>query len=221
MANRKAAEKFIFEFLKDIEPTGYNISQYEKIFADMSDKDFHNYMTAIRDGKAFLVIFRPMYKAKGITTQNNLAIAKKYGLNFFEKLVFTNDPKVPDYKTPIEFLVIDMPNRRQSQTLLKKTSIPENNKVIDELTYQPTGDSKGAKISYPELQVMIGMGLDNCISELTQYRGGDRGGFNAYNSMFMRYGNANLGTLSQYATGVESTKTLKSYLLGMHINNTI
>jgi len=221
MANRKAAEKFILDFLKDIEPTGYNIEQYKKIFANMSDKDFDTYMKDIRDGKKYLVIFKPMYQANSITVENNLKIAEKYGLEFFEHLVFTNNTDAPDYKTPIKYLVVDLPYRRQSQTLLKKTSIPEHNKVIDELTFQPTGESKGAKISYPELQVLIGMGLDNTISELIRYRGGDRNGFNAYNAMFLRYGNANLKTLSEYSSGVESTKTLKTYLTAMHISNSI
>lgn len=221
MANRKKAEDFILQFVKDIEPTGYNVEQYKKVFANMSDKDFDTYMKEIRAGNRFLVIFKPMYEATGLTVQNNLKVAEKYGLEFFEHLIFTNNTDAPDYKTPIKYLVVDMPYRRQSQTLLKKTSIPEHNKVIDELTFQPTGESKGAKISYPELQVLIGMGLDNTIAELIRYRGGDRNGFNAYNAMFLRYGNANLKTLSEYSSGVESTKTLKTYLTAMHIKSTI
>lgn len=221
MPNRKAAEAFILQFCKDIEPTGYNLEIYKKVFESMSDKDFDTYMKNIRDGTAYLVLFKPLYEAKGLTVENNLKVAEKYGLKFFEKLIYSGNENAPDYKTPIEYLVVDLPYRRQSQTLVKKVSIPENNKVIDELTYQPTGDSKGAKISYPELQVLIGMGLENTISELIRFRGGDRNGFNAYNAMFLRYGNANLKTLENYATGVESTKTLKAYLTAMHISNTI
>lgn len=221
MSNRKKAEEFIYAFLKDIEPTNYNTTKYKEILSAMSDKDFDTYMKDIRDKKKFLVLFKPMYEAKGITVENNLKIAKKYGVEFFEHLVFTNTSDGVDYKTPIKYLVVDLPYRRQSQTLVKKVSIPEDNKVIDELTYQPTGASKGAKVSYPELQVLIGMGLDNTISELIRYRGGDRNGFNAYNTMFLRYGNANLKSLEQYSTGVESTRTLKVFLTCMHITNTI
>jgi len=221
MPNRKAAEAFILQFFKDLETTGYNESQWKTIFSNMSDSDFHKYMTKIRDGEQFIVCFKPIYKATGISVENNLKIATKYGLDFFQKLVFTNDANMPDYKTPIKYLIVDLPYRRQSQNLVKKINIPENNKVIDELTYQPTGPSKGAKISFPELQVLIGMGLENTISELIQFRGGDRGGFNAYNSMFLRYGSANLKTLNQYSTGTESTKTLKKFLVGMHINTTL
>jgi hypothetical protein len=117
-------------------------------------------------------------------------------------------------------MVLDMPYRRQSQTLVKKVSVPDNNRVIDQLTYQPTGASKGSKISYPELQVMIGMGLDNSIQELIEYRAGDRGGFRAYNTMAMRYGSVNMTALAPYKTGVDATKTLKVYLTSMHVSNT-
>ena len=219
--NRKAAETFIFEFIKQIDPSGYNTEQYKTIFKDMSDKAFDLFMKGLRDETMFLVLFKPLYEAKEITVENNIKVGAKYGVNFFEKLVYSNNEDSPDYKTPIEYLIVDLPYRRQSQTLVKKVSIPDHNKVIDELTYQPTGESKGAKISYPELQVLIGMGLENSISELIRYRGGDRNGFNAYNAMFLRYGNANLKTLENYSTGVESTKTLKVYLAGMLLTNTI
>lgn len=219
--NRKKAEEFILQFCKDIEPTGYNVEQYKKIFADMSDKEFDDYMVGLRDKTKFLVLFKPMYKAKGLTTENNLKVATKYGLDFFERLQFTGNANEPDTVTSIKYLVIDLPYRRQSQTLEKKISLPDNNRIIDQSTYQPTGASKGAKVSFPELQVLIGMGLDNSINELIKFRGGDRGGFSAYNSMMLRYGSVNLRTLNNYATGVESTKTLKSYLLGMHIKQNL
>lgn len=216
--NRKKAEAFIFDFIKKFDPSGYNTEQYKKIFAKMSDKQFDDYMKGIRDGSKGLVAFKPMYKAKDITVENNFKIAEDYGLKFFERLVHTNTPEGVDFTTPIEYLVLTLPYRRQSQTLVKKVSIPDDNKVIDSLTYQPTGSSKGSKISYPELQVMMGMGLDHSITELIRFRGGDKSGFNAYNAMFARYGEANLKTLENFSSGVESTKTLKSFLLGMHIS---
>jgi len=219
--NRKKAEQYILEFCNDIDPSGYNAEKYKTIFKEMSDKDFDDYMKGIRDGEKYLVLFKPLYKAKGITVDNNLKIAKKYGLSFFQRLKVTKTKEGVDYITPIEYLIVDLPYRRQSQTLIKKISIPEHNKVIDELTYQPTGESKGAKVSYPELQVLIGMGLDNSINELIKFRGGDKNGFKAYNAMFLRYGNAKLSVLNNFSSGVESTKTLKIYLTAMHLKNTI
>jgi hypothetical protein len=105
--------------------------------------------------------------------------------------------------------------------LNKKISIPENNKTIDSLTGQPAGDSKGAKISYDELQICAGMGLDASMVEMMKYRGGDLGGFRALSAMIARTGSANLNTLSAYASGVESTKTVKTILTGMHLKSTL
>lgn len=215
--NRKAAEKAILDFFKSIEPTGHNVKRWTAIFENMSDKQFDDYMKGIREGSKYLVIFKPTYEAVGMTIDNILKTADKYGIPLFERLVIENDRTVPDHTTPIEYFVVDLPYRRQSQNIVKKISVPDDNKTIDQLTFQPTGASKGAKISYPELQVLIGMGLDNTISELIRYRGGDKGGFAAYNAMFLRYGSVNLKTLGNYSTGVESTKTLKTLLAGMHL----
>lgn len=221
MPDRKKAQAFILNFVKEIEPTGYNYDKYSKdILPNMTDKQFDTYMKGLRDGSMTLVLFKPLYKAAGITVENNVALGKKYGLNFFERLVYTGNPDLPDHKTGIEYMVLDLPYRKQSQTLVKKVSVPDNNKTVDQLTYQPTGASKGSKISYPELQVLIGMGMDNTIEELIQFRGGDRGGFRAYNAMVMRYGSANLTSLKPYKTGVDSTKALKIYLTCMHVTNT-
>lgn len=221
MPNRKKAEAFIFQFLRDIEPTGYNVEKYKEIFAKMSDKQFDTWMKGMRDKTQYMVLFKPMYEAKGITIENNFKVAQKYGLNFYERLIFSGNKNEPDHMTATEALVVDLPYRRQSQTLVKKISVPANNKTIDQLTYQPTGASKGSKISYPELQVLIGMRLDKTIEELIQIRGGDRGGFAAYNAMVMRYGKVNLKAIENHRTGVESTRTLKIYMASMHIKSTI
>ena len=218
MPNRLKAQEYILEFYKTIDRSLYNYKKMKELLEGMSDKEFNEYMVGIGDGSKGLVLFKPMYECD-ISVQNNLDIGEKYGVKFFERLVYKEGDL--EYMTPIEYLVVDLPYRRQSQTLVKKISVPVDNKVIDESVFQPTGDSKGAKISYPELQVLIGMGLDSSINELIRYRGGDRSGFHAYNAMFLRYGAANLKTLESYSSGVESTKTLKSYLTAMHLSNTI
>jgi hypothetical protein len=221
MPNRKKAEAFILQLLKEIDPSGYNVETYKKLFEEISDKTFDTYMKGLRDKQMYLVLFKPMFEAKGITIENNFKVAEKYGLNFYERLIYTGNKDRPDHMTATETLVGMLPYRRQSQTLVKKISVPGNNKTIDQLTYQPTGASKGSKISYPELQVLIGMKLDKSIEELIQIRGGDRGGFAAYNAMIMRYGRVNLSALEVNRTGVESTRTLKIYMASMHIYTTL
>lgn len=217
MPNRKKAEDLILQYFTDLDKSGLNTAKYKEMFKDMSDKAFDDWMKKIRDGNSSLVVYAPIKKSNGFSVENTLDVAEKYGVSLFERLIFTNDPDRPDHMTDIKYLVIDLPTRRESQNVTKKISVPENNKVIDSLTYQPTGDSKGAKISHPELQVLIGMGLNSSVDELIRYRGGDKGGFAAYKAMSFRYGSVNLNSISRFTTGVESTKSLKTFLLSMHL----
>jgi hypothetical protein len=105
--------------------------------------------------------------------------------------------------------------------LEKKISIPAHNNTVDDLTGQPTGPSKGAKISYPETQVFASMGLYNTLSELMKFRGGDLAGFDAMNKSISQTGSVSLKAIEPYASGVESTKTLKVFLTGMHLKSTL
>ena len=98
---------------------------------------------------------------------------------------------------------------------------PDHNKSIDAVSGQVTGESKGAKISYPELQICAAMGMDNSMIELMKYRGGDAKGGMALNAMLNKYGAANLNTLSNYASGVGSTNTLKTFLTAAHLKSTL
>lgn len=221
MANRKAAETLIINLMNEIDPSGYNREKYEEIFKSMNNTVFDQYMRNIKDKKQHLVVFVPPFGKSKISIENNIKIAKKYGVKFFHNLRVVDEQNNISYKNSITNMVIDLPIRRQSQNLIKKTSIPPNNRSIDLMTYQPTGNSKGAKVSAPELQILNAMQLDNSIIELIKFRGGDRGGFNAYNAMMMRYGSVNLKSIKPYATGVESTRLLKAYLAAMHIKATL
>lgn len=125
------------------------------------------------------------------------------------------------YRTPVKYLVIDVPLRRQVQLLQSKATIPENNKHIDELSGQSTGPSKGSKISFPELQVLFAQGLDSTITELIKFRGGDAKAFNAMNRAIIENGGVSIDYLSQFNTKVKSVTTLSTLLKTIHLDNTL
>jgi hypothetical protein len=219
--NRAAAEAFILSMLKEISPKGETPSYYKKRFESMSDAEFDAFMKRLETGEEFLVVITPNFSDDGLSAERNIEIAKKLGHDFFERLWIGPKGDTPAYLSPVKYLVLDLPLRRASQLLRKKIRLPEHNRSVDTMSGQPTGDSKGSKISFPELQILAAMGLDNCIVEMMKYRGGDLKGFNAMNGMIGRYGEASLKTLSNYASGVESTRTLKTFLTGMHLNSTL
>lgn len=219
--NRKKVESFILTYIGKIMPGNENTDIYKKLFANMSDSDFDVFIDELDKGTRYLSIIAPNFYKDRLSVDNNLKIAEELGHNFFQQLWIQGKGDIPTHLTPVSYLVIDLPLRRASQILIKKISVPENNRTVDIMTGQPTGESKGARISHPELQVAAAMGLEKSLIELMKYRGGDAKGGMALNAMLNKYGTANLSTLNNYASGVESTKTLKTFLTAAHLKSTL
>lgn len=219
--NRKAAEALILETLEAIVPGGATTGFYREYFKGLNDAAFATFMDDLESGRKFLTLTMPNF-GHGPKLERNLAIGKTLGHQFFQRLWIGAHDGMPTHLTPVPVLVVDLPLRRASQMLVKKLSVQESDKTYDLLSGQPTGEARrGAKISFPELQVMVGMGLDKTVTELFKYRGGDTKGRRALNAMIGRHGQANLDTLSHYAGGVESTRTVSTFLKAMHLANTL
>lgn len=219
--NRKAAEELCLSIIAKIVPDGSQVPLYKQYFDSMNDKEFEAFISRLESGQEKLCIISHNFSKSPPTTENNLAIAKELGHNFFTPLIYEGINGMPSYSTPIEYMVIDVPSRRASQTIVKKAKIPKNQDTIDFLTGQPTGDSKGAKISYPELQLCMAMELDASMTELMSVRGGDDGKRRVYNAALNRYGSVSQKQLEAYATGVTSTSTLKTLFTCIHLKNNL
>jgi len=218
-AKRKEAEQFILEYIDKLLPGSDNRLYYEKnVFPRMNDAQFEQFMHDLKDGKQILSIIAPNLHGPKLDIKRNFKVAEELGHNFFQRIVFGPTEGRPGYMTPIPYLVIKLPLRRQAQHLVKKIQIPEDNHSVDHFTGQPTGASKGSKLSYPELQVLAALNLDKTLAELLKYRGGDLGGFNAMNNSINKTGGVRLDTIQAAATGVESTKTLHVFLTSMHLS---
>ena len=221
MSNRKDTEGFIMKYVEKIAPGIGNREIYQKFFSLLDDSQFEQFINKIDTGEIKLAIFVPNSKATVVSLENNLALGKELGHKFFSKIFISGKEGVPDHVTPVEYLVMDLPFRRASQLISKKIKIPKNNKVIDTLSGQPTGSSKGAKISYPELLLLASMGLDKSIEELITIRGGDNRAFMAYNNFIDKYGRVTLRGLEDFRGGVKSTTVLKTFLTAMHFKATL
>jgi hypothetical protein len=219
--NRKAAEELIVDMVSKIDESGFNADLYKKKFAAMSDADFDAMIEGLEKGTVNLVFVAPNFGNVKIDVEKNLDLAQELGFNFFERINLPQQGDIPAYLTPIPYLVVRVPVRRQAQLLEKKISIPDSTAVTDDLTGQVTGSSKGSKISYPEVQVLAAAGLDNMLTELLKVRGGDEGAFNAFSTMISRSGEATLNSVEKFSTGVQAQAALSVLLRGMMINSTL
>lgn len=219
--NRQAATAFILEQLEKLLPGNSDTARYKTYLEGLSNPAFDQYMQDLASGKKYLTLTAPNFGKTNLNLERNYALADELGISFHHRLWIEGDEDTPTYLTPIPYLVVKLPFRLASQRLDKKKSIPKTQRVVNPLTGQPTGDSKGAAISYPELRVCAAMGLEKTMVELMKYRGGDARGNAALNASLMRTGRANQETLKHFASGVESTATLKTFLTSAMLRSTL
>lgn len=219
--NRAAAEKVILDWVLAIDPSRKNEMMYIDLFKTMSDETFDSWITAIEEGKDYVSMIAENLKDSQITVENNLTVAKKMGIDFFQRLWLTDAATGKKYLTPHRYLILDLPVRRQIQTLVNKISIPEDNNHVDELTDQPTGPSKGSSISFPELLVLYAQGHDRSIEELMSIRGGNLKAMRAVDKQLMETGAASMDQIAVLGTRAKASDTLSTFLKGMHLGNNI
>lgn len=220
--NRKAAEQELIACIEAILPGSQNTKIYQDIFKVMSDADFEQWIHDLDTGERYLALIAPELTEPSLSVERNLDLAEKWGHKFFERVWMDPQNGAPSYLSNDKYLIVDLPLKRQAQFLIKKISIPEDNRSIDTFTGQPTGKSKGSKISWPELQILAALGgFDETIAEFFKFRGGDLQGFNAMNNMIANTGGVSLHAVGSLGTKVKAVTSLSTLLTSMHLTNTI
>lgn len=217
MSKREEVIKIFSEYLMGIDPSGFNLKFYQDHQFKYKDAEFKKWMTDIKEGKDRLVIYCPASSGVKLDHKRNLKFAKKKGVGIYERIWFSEENGIPEYLTPVKYLVMPTPRRRQAQLLTKKISVPGNMKSINPLTGQPTGSSQGAKMSLPETQLLAASGLHAALKEVLGPRAGDSGAGAALTGMLVTTGKASLKNLSLYSSGVEVTKYMKAIFTAAHI----
>lgn len=219
MGDRKKATEVLLKYIDKILPGGENKAIYEEALAKLTNKQFESYMHKLRNGEEILFLIAPNLNKNRLSAERNIKIAKELGHNFFERLKLTDPETGVTYLTPIEYLVVDLPLRRQAQLLSKKVSIPKDNSRVDELTGQSAADRVGG-LSFPELQTLHAHGLNKTIEELIKFRGGDEEAFREMNTRILRQGNVRLENIPSNSR-VKGTETLSAIFKAMHLDNNL
>lgn len=230
MASRQEVTAFIADAIAGIIPgDSYNADLTKQRLDAMSDSEFDAFVRSMakpetEEGRAtqeILPFYSPNLKDPRVTMESLMAVAEKIGHPFFEQLWLTDPQTGLTFLTPQKYLVLDMTVRRQAQMLTKKSSIPENNRHVDEMSGQVTGKSKGSKISFPELQAQLAQGLENTLVEEIKVRGGDRTAQVEFDRQLIETGEASIEDVTEGGGVTNSTSTVAILYRGMMIDNNL
>ena len=220
--NRKAAEALILKYIGKAFNGNHNTDMYKSLFKTISDTKFDEWMLDLKSGKRTLSAIVPNMSKVKITAEDMSKLCIELGTDPFQRLWLTDQTTGMEYLTPLKYMVLKLPIRRQSQHLEKGISTPKSNKVVDELTGQPTGESKGSRLSGPEIMTLYATGLVKVIEEFLSVRGGDTDGFRKFEKQLLETGAASMASAKANSVGeVRSKETLAALLAGMHYSNNL
>lgn len=222
MANRKKAEQEAAKFIDMFLPGTENKQLLLDAMKRMDDAQFEQWISELEAGTTYVTLYAPNLAEVTLDIRRNYQIAEALGFELFQQLKLTDQSTGQVYLTPNKHLIGMLPVRRQVQMLAKKRSIPGSNHVVDERSGQASGDSKGSRLSGPEIQVNISKGLKTAVLELVKFRGGDAEAYNQMNRQIMETGEASLSSImAESPSNVKSNKTLSVYLSSMMLRNNV
>ena len=222
---RKKVTDWLVKAVDDVIP-GYttNGELLRSMLDGLSLKEFETYIKNFKPDKgskrSILPYYLPNLSKYRISISRLFDLHDKIGRPATQRLIMTDADTGIKYLTPHAYPIVILPVRRQSQTIVKKASIPEGQQPIDELTHQPVQTSKGASITQPEIGSLAGRNLDATLYELLNVRGGNEVARREFRRQLINSGNGSLNSV-QGLGRIKSVDTLSIYLNGMHIGNNV
>lgn len=219
--SREKATAFILEIVELLVPGTPNTELVSKRLKRLTDEEFGQLLDLFEKGDDYIQIILPPSMTNKLTMENIEATAGRVGVKLFQRLWLTDQTTGLVSLTPKPALMMVMPDRRQSQTRLKKSSNAHDNTHIDELTGQPTGDSKASSISNPQMLILLSRALNNSMEEFAKVRGGDNKAFNYSNKIIHERGSVTLEEIRSLGTRAKSNDTLSAYWTAQHLGNNL
>ena len=168
--------KRVCAMYKDIDATGENLKRFKEKVEPMSDKKFVEYVSRLRDETENLEAYFANLDSK-MDMDGFMVAAERVGAKIYHKLVLKDPITGKTFTTPYAYPVLRIPVRRAQQDISKKISVTKSDRKIDAMTGQMAGDDKSSSLSMPEIQIGRTRGLDKCLNELVNVRGGNVRGY--------------------------------------------
>lgn len=221
MKNRKEIESEILALAKDFTKGGDNHKLYSELFGRLNDAQFASFWNGICDS-GYIPMFVSNFDMKETIDYDLMVkVATKHGIPLEQQLVITDPDTGLQHTTPETCLVGPTEIRKQRQLQTKKFGASKHDYEVEDLTGQPTGDSRAGGISNPELQVLLSLGLPTLAKELADVRGGDAGAYRAYKNDILTSGQSTTQSALQRGTGVKSLQTAHYLLRAQHLDNNL
>lgn len=186
--NRKAAEAFILDIMGRATKNGFNRTVYEKVFKDLNNSQFEEFVKALESGKKLAIWFTDHSPDDMPVFTNMLKLCKEVGVELEQQLVVFDEDTGVKTLTPHKAIVGVVEARNQREMLSKKISVATNDNSIDDLTGQVMGESRATGISQPEITVLRSLGLTIMANELYNVKGGDQQALRAYKNDILTTG---------------------------------
>jgi hypothetical protein len=192
------------------------------ILLNMSVKTFREFLKDIKDNKQFIpYILNAFDDKKKPYPYDLIDLGKKYGIQFMQKIMYTN-PTTGDLEiSDVERMVGMMPWRRQQQHLSHKIAIPKKNRVYDALSGQVAGDSRKASFSRTEQYMTLDANLNESLIELLGPRGGNTALNRAWYKQIVNTGNTDFTELKDRNERAKSSQTLSAMFMAMGLDNNL
>ncbi len=213
---RAQADAFILDVVKRMPDGEKNYQLYKEVLPTIDQAAMLKIVEKIEAGLWYWPIFVFNMDEAKIDVDQVMAVGESIGVTWFQPLVLTDHVTGQVYETPVKYLVLDTPVRRQIQHLISKISTGEGH-AVDHLGGQATGDAKASSVSLPELGQLDGRGFQSSPLELIKVRGGDEAAYKAMEQAVAQTGGFSLGPIMEMGTKPKAVQTLRSLLLGMHL----
>lgn len=214
---RAQIESSILTFAKKITTGGNNETVYKNLFAEMNEAQFDTFWEAIKR-RGYIPIFLDNFDTKEMVDYDNcIKLSKEWNIKLEQSVTIPDPDTGISYTTPEDTVVGIVESTKQRQIISKKIGVSKNDYQVDDLTGQPTGESKAGGISNPEVNILVALGLTTTAKELVSVKGGDIGAYNYYKSQLTESGVSSTNEALRNGTGAKSLQTAQWLLRGRHI----
>jgi len=219
--NRKEIESLVYQVFDELDPTGANSEKYKAFFSNMNDKEFESFMKDFLNDEMENFVLDMIDFEREMKMENIEKAAKVLNVPISEYIFMPNltmDKK--NVVSTVDKCIVGYANiKRLQQLVMKKNGLSASNSKISLLTGQVTGKDKNSRDSDIEVELLVSLGADRILQELSGVRADDFVMKREANNQIASKGYVSLDELTNLPTNKTTLSTVNAFLMAMHIKS--